>query len=348
MLPVSPAPIVSIGAGGIVHDAHYPAYHKAGFPVAGLYDANTARAQQMATQWCVPAVYASLAEAVAGAPPDAIFDVAVPASAILDILTALPAARSVLIQKPLGEDLAQAQEIVRVCRQARLLAGVNFQLRYAPFILAARSLIQQGAIGEVLDVEVRLTVYTPWHLWQFMQGIPFPEILYHSIHYIDLVRSFLGEPQGVYAKSVRHPDSGLGPTRTTLILDYGDVVRATITTNHHHAYGLRHQESYVKWEGARGAIKARMGLLLNYPVGEPDDFAYCVLREGRPPRWRRVTLAGSWFPDAFIGAMASVMLAQEGTAPALPTSVEDALHTMAVVDAACRSSLAGGIPVPAL
>jgi len=30
-------PIVSIGAGGIVRDAHLPAYKKAGFPVADSY-----------------------------------------------------------------------------------------------------------------------------------------------------------------------------------------------------------------------------------------------------------------------------------------------------------------------
>ena len=47
-LPTRPRPIVSIGAGGIVHDAHYPAYGKAGFPVHGIYDPNQDRARSMA------------------------------------------------------------------------------------------------------------------------------------------------------------------------------------------------------------------------------------------------------------------------------------------------------------
>ncbi len=37
-------PIVVIGAGGIVHDAHLPAYRKAGFPVAALVDVNQEKA----------------------------------------------------------------------------------------------------------------------------------------------------------------------------------------------------------------------------------------------------------------------------------------------------------------
>ena len=37
-LPSFPKPIVIIGAGGIVNDAHMPAYSKAKFEVLGLYD----------------------------------------------------------------------------------------------------------------------------------------------------------------------------------------------------------------------------------------------------------------------------------------------------------------------
>src|ERR1022692_4060294 len=53
-------------------------------------------------------------------------------------------------------------------------------------------------------------------------------------------------------------------------MDYGDMVRANIQTNHGHAYGPKHQESYAKWEGTRGAIKTRLGVLLDYPRGLPD------------------------------------------------------------------------------
>jgi len=342
ILPQTPRPIVSIGAGGIVHDAHYPAYRKAGFTVAGLFDLDQDRAQQMATQFNVPIVYASLAEAAAHAPADAVFDVAVPASAIPAVLRQLPDQRAVLIQKPMGENLAEARLIRTLCYEKKLTAAINFQLRYAPFVLAAKSLIDQGVIGKVHDLEVRVTVYTPWHLWGFLAKIPKPEILYHSIHYIDLVRSFLGEPQGVYCKSVKHPKAlMMDGTRTNLIFDYGDVLRANVETNHHHEYGLRHQESYIKWEGDQGAIKVTMGLLMNYPRGEPDIFEYCVLQEGQAPEWKAVPLAGSWFPDGMIGTMASLMRYVEGSSDVLPTAVDDAFKTMAVAEAACLSSDGG-------
>src|SRR5207248_2441710 len=182
-------------------------------------------------------------------PGEPIYDVAVPASAIAHVLNQIPDSSAVLIQKPLGEDLAQAKTIVDQCRRKNLTAAVNFQLRYAPYILAAKNLIDSGAIGELHDMEVRVTVYMPWHLWTFLEKAPRVEILYHSVHYIDLIRSFLGEPTRVHALTVQHPDTlKLHSTRTTIALDYGQTVRADITTNHGHKFGLDEQESYVKRE----------------------------------------------------------------------------------------------------
>ncbi len=345
-LPHSPRPIILIGAGGIVRDAHLPAYRKAGFGVAGIYDLDASKAQALARDFGIPRVYASLAEAVTAAPQDSIFDIAVPASAIYGILRELPRGSYALIQKPLGETLDQARVLRDFCQAQEITAAVNFQLRYAPYVIAARELIDRGILGEIHDMEVRVTVETPWHLWTFLEGIPRLEILYHSIHYLDLMRSFLGEPRGVYARTVRYPGlDKLAGTRSAMLLDYGDFLRATITTNHHHIWGPRHQESYVKWEGTRGAIKATLGSLIDYPKGIPDTLEYITLDDGRPGEWQSIPVKGSWFPDAFIGTMSSLQRYAEGSALDLPTSVEDAYRTMALVEAAYQSSAAGGIPI---
>lgn len=345
-MPESPAPIVIIGAGGIVKDAHLPAYHKAGFKVLGIYDKEPAKAEALASTFEVGRVCKSLDEAVGLGRDKAVFDMAVPAVAILDVLPSLPDGVGVLIQKPMGENLEQAREIRDLCHKKELNAAINFQLRYAPLALAARSVIDQGLIGKVTEMDFRVTVYTPWHLWTFLEGIPRVEILYHSIHYLDLIRSFLGNPAGVYAKSLKHPKAPrLAATRSNIILDYSDSVMAGISANHHHEFGPRHQESYVKWEGERGAIKAQLGVNLNYPEGLPDNFEYCFLTTGKPPEWQRVELKGTWFPDAFIGTMASVMRFVEGSASEIPTSVDDAFQTMALVGAAYQSSASGATKI---
>ena len=247
----------------------------------------------------------------------------------------------------MGENLDAAQAIHTLCIEKELTAAVNFQMRYAPFVIAARDIIEHGLIGELTDIEVRVTVETPWHLWDFLNDVPFAEILYHSIHYLDLIRSFAGEPDAVYAQTVTHPRAPeMDGSSTNIILDYGNRLRAVISTNHHHVFGLKHQESYVKWEGTHGAIKATMGLLMNYPEGEPDRFEFCRLEDGQTPIWQSLAIEGSWFPDAFIGSMASLMRSVEGSSDRLPTAVDDAWQTMKLVDAVCRSCRAGATPVP--
>ncbi len=345
--PARPRPIVSIGVGGIVHDAHYPAYAQAHYPVVGLYDPDPARAAYMAETFGVVRTFDSLAAAVAFAPADAVFDIAVPAAVIADVLPELPVGAAALIQKPLGDNLTQAQALRQICRQRDLTAAVNFQLRWAPFVRAARRLVDQGAIGQVVDMEVRVNVLTPWHMWPFLQRIPHAEIFYHSIHYIDLVRSFLGEPRGVWAHTVCHPElMEMRSSKTSLILDYGPEIQVHIQTNHFHKFGPTQQESYIKWEGSHGAIKATMGILMDYPQGQPDRFQFCLLQHGQDPVWQETRLRGSWFPEAFIGSMGSLMRFLNAESPDLPTAVADAVRTMAVAEAACRSSEEGMSSIP--
>ena len=347
LLPRAPRPIVSIGAGSIVRDAHLPAYRLAGFPVDQVYDREIARAEALAHDFGIPRVARSLAEAIAGAPAGAVFDLALPASAVPAVLAELPDRVPVLVQKPMGETLEQARVIRDLCRRKELIAAVNFQLRFAPSLVAARHLIESGAIGDLHDVEVRVTCHMPWEKWTFLFGIPRMEIVYHSIHYVDLIRSFLGEPRAVHCKTVKHPKQmALASTRTAIALDYGEVVRANVTTNHGHEFGPQHQESYVKFEGTRGAIKVRIGVNLDYPRGLPDNLLVCELREAQSPSWREEPLVGNWFPHAFIGPMASLMRRADGETAELPTSVEDAYRTMAVVEACYESSARGGTPIP--
>lgn len=339
-------PIVIIGAGGIVNTAHLPAYKLAGYQVAGIYDVNKEKAQETAANFNIPQVYDSLQQAVDHAADAVVFDVAVPGAEIMNILQQLPARATVLMQKPMGNDFKAAQEILQLTRDKQMMAGVNFQLRYAPYIKAVRQLIRQGAIGELCDIEVHVNVFTPWHLWTFLFESPRVEILYHSIHYIDLVRSFLGNPFGMYAKTVRHPNMfQLASVRSNIIMDYGDMVRANILTNHCHQFGLKHQASYIKFEGTRGAIKVTLGVLINYPQGMPDTIEYVSMNGPGAGEWKTVPVEGTWFPHAFMGSMEQMMLAVNKEIAEPDNSVEDCIDTMACVEAAYKSSEQGGMPL---
>jgi predicted dehydrogenase len=338
-LPATPRPIVTFGAGSIVADAHYPAYRKGGFPVAGLYDPNAEKAKALAHKWDV-IPYASVEEAAAV--PNAVFDLATPPSAHAAILQKLPDGAAVLIQKPMGNDLTEATEILKICRAKNLKAAVNFQLRFAPMMLALKDAIAKGLLGEVVDFEAHLVLDTPWSTWAFLKGLPRIEIAMHSIHYLDLIRQVLGDPGGLHAKTIGHPNHGMAQTRTTAILDYGDHVRCALSINHDHEYGRRHQACDFRISGTEGAAYLQLGVNLNYPEGEADILE--IYPKGGNG-WVVVPLEGKWFPDAFVGRMANLQRYASGEDAELVSSVEDAWNTMALVEAAYTSSAQPATPL---
>jgi predicted dehydrogenase len=339
-LPTAPRPIVVIGAGGIVNDAHLPAYRKAGFPVTGVFDLDAGKARNVAQQWEIPTVFDSLAQATSVA--DCVFDVAAPPVAHADIVAELPHGAAVLLQKPMGLDLGAASRIRATCRARGLTAAVNFQLRFAPMMLAVADALERGLLGRLLDVEVHLNLVTPWHLFAHLKPNPRVEIVSHSIHYLDLIRALAGNPRGVLARTYGHPASELAQTRTSAILDYGADLRVTLSINHQHDFGRRFQDASFRFEGDRGAALVKLGLLLNYPQGEPDEL--WIAPQGGP--WESVHLTGRWFPDAFMGTMANLQRFVAGEDAKLHSSVEDAWHTMALVEACYRSNAGPATPIP--
>ena len=338
--PKNPIPIAIIGAGGIVNDAHMPAYRKAGFQVLGIFDANVQRAQLMVERWKIARVWTSLDEMIADVGArKVIYDVAIPPAVTLSLLERLPLAASVLMQKPMGADLAQARAIVDCCQRKRLVAAVNHQLRFAPYMLALRDAFQRGWLGAMTDVEMQLNCSDPWHLFPFLEQMERVEIQVHSIHYLDLIRSLLGEPAGVYALTI--PDARfpkLKSTRSSIILNYGGTTRVCLSLNHNYAHGSHRQAATFKFEGDRGVVWIRIGVMLDYPKGQPDSFEIKV--DGRD--WETLTLAGSWFPDAFIGPMSNLQRFVSGEDTVLLTDVDDVLNTMRLVEAAYESSAGGG------
>lgn len=331
-LPASPRPIAIVGAGGIVRDSHLPAYAQWGFPVAGIWNRNHDRARRLAEEFHIPRVYESLEELAAE--PNVIFDIATSPAVHVEMLEQIPDGAPVLIQKPMGLDLKTATDILNVCRRKNLTAAVNFQLRFAPKMMAIRNALKQGFFGKLTEIEVHLNLVTPWHLFPNLKNDPRVEIVAHSVHYIDLIQSLVGAPKGVFARSYGFPGSDLSDTRTSAIFDYGSDLRVTLSINHHHDFGRSHQDSSFRFEGDQGAAIVKLGVLLDYPRGEPDE----LWMGRRGERMQQVSLSGNWFPEAFGHLMANMQRFVSGEDDGLETSVDSAWTTMSIVESCYRSA----------
>jgi predicted dehydrogenase len=325
-----------VGCGGIVQYAVLPTYRKHNLNVLACYDINRATAEQVAEEFDIPRIYDGLAALVAD-PEIEIVEISVPPQFQLDIArVCIEAGKHLLCQKPLADTLPHAAEIVRLAREAGVKLAVNQQLRWGQGLRAAKSLIAKGWLGEVVDASIQVSVNTPWHMWPWLAVAPRLEIQYHSIHYIDAMRSILGDPEWVTSRHARNPLQGaiVGETKTITILDYADHLQALIADNHYN-----HSDDYFavfRFIGTEGYIRGTLGAMYNYPHGREDTLEWSSTRH-YPDKRFEAKLEGRWIPDAFIGPTASLMQAiQEDGVP--ETDGADNLQTLRIVEAAYLSA----------
>ena len=326
--------IALIGCGGIVNYAHLPAYKRYNLSVRGCFDLNPETAQHTATEHELARVYLSIDQLLAD-PEVQIVDIAIHPSAQPEVADqAMAAGKHILCQKPLGLTPSAAKSIVDSASRNSVKAAVNQQMRWAGGIAAANQIIDAGYIGTLTDLQILVSVQTPWHMWPWLRDSDQLEVMYHSIHYLDAIRFLAGNPTHITSRHAQFPGQAeRAETKTVTILDYGDACQALIAVNHHDHSQSPHAR--FRFVGTEGVIEGEIGLLATYPDGSIDTIQ--ARRNDDPVgEWHKPQLTTLWMPDAFIGPMASLINAiLDGSEPL--TSVRDNLDTVRVVAGAYQS-----------
>lgn len=106
----------------------------------------------------------------------------------------------ILLEKPMAPSEEDARKIVDAARSADVLLAVCHVLRYAPYTLTLRSLIDRGAVGDVVSVE-HLEPVGWWHqAHSYVRGSwrredeSSPMLLAKSVHDLDWISYIIGRP----------------------------------------------------------------------------------------------------------------------------------------------------------
>jgi len=332
--PAHKVPLAIIGAGGIVDGAHLPAYKIEGLEVIGIFDVDQAKAIDVATRHGIPKVYATLEELLADE-RSVIVDIAVPAALQPEIFYKVAAAKKhILAQKPMATTVADGVKMAQAVADNGIIAAVNHQLRFEEGMAAAHKMVELGWVGEVTNVTIEVNLVTPWEMWPWAKDLERLEIMLHSIHYHDVIRWFLGEPNTVFCVAGRtHGQYPVGETRTISSYSYNKGVTALVHANHINRGGDNRAEFRI--DGDKGSIRGTLGLLYDYPTGRVDTLevnSQVVPTDG----WTPYPVTTRWFPDAFRGTIGSVMRAIATGAP-LRSSVADTVGTLRLVEALYQS-----------
>jgi 2-alkyl-3-oxoalkanoate reductase len=195
---------------GIVGAGYVAPYHLRGLrstpeaEVVAVADPDQAKAQTLARQFSIPAVYASLGEMLAAGRPDAVHILTAPSLHAVLSIQALEAGCHVFVEKPMAETVEDCDRMMAAATQAGRVLSVNHSARMDPIVLQARQLVERGAIGDVLAVNfLRNSSYIPYAGGPAIP-LPFRNASYPfqdlGVHGLYLVESFLGPAVRVEAE----------------------------------------------------------------------------------------------------------------------------------------------------
>ncbi|HTI71014.1 MAG TPA: Gfo/Idh/MocA family oxidoreductase [Candidatus Limnocylindria bacterium] len=327
-----------IGAGFIVTDCHLPAYRRFGLNPVAIASRTPARAGEAAVRHAIPLVHSS-PEALLDDPNLEVLDLAVPPNAQLSLIKAACARgtlKGILAQKPLGVNYQEAVEAVEACERAGIVLGVNQNMRYDPSVRAGKALLDQGVLGEPVLASIDMRAIPHWMPWQRDLGWVTLRIM--SIHHLDCFRYWLGNPERIFCSVRTDPRTTFSHTDgiAMYILEYANGLRAIGLDDTWTGPAKEGCPADIRihWrlEGTQGLALGDVGWCKD-PYTTPSSLKWAARGD---PAFKQAPLIGSWFPDAFAGTMAQLLIALERhTEPAI--GGRDNLQTMALVEAAYRS-----------
>ena len=264
-------------------------------------------------------------------------------------MAALEAGAEVICEKPLGLDARQAGELASLAAALDRRTATSFTWRYLPACIALHSLLREGRLGEIYQVDVRYhtrgfgEVHGPMR-WQFDQAAAGSGVLANlGSHAVDLIHWWFG-PVGrvaALARTVipvrRTPAGANAPVSvedlSTAVLQLSDLTPVSLSVGW--VAHVARVSLEVEVHGSEASAWLRYGTGRS-PIGTLE---ICAEDETTP---RSLALSGQSDPgwtdlgQACVDRLVAAFLGKDAR-PA-PASFADGLRAQCVLDAVIEAS----------
>ena len=186
------------------------------------------RARDFAETHRIPRAFGSYRELLADPDVDAVYIATPHPQHRQAAIAALTAGKAILVEKAFTATVAGAQEIIDIARARGVFAMEAMWTRFQPAIVAAKNLVDDGAIGEVRQVQADLGVDRPFDPDDrlFSPTLGGGALLDLGVYVVSLAQYFLGDPAAVVAHGSLVP-TGVD-AEAGLLLRYDDGRTATL------------------------------------------------------------------------------------------------------------------------
>ena len=271
--------------------------------IAAVCDISSQRAAQAAAPHRA-AIFTDYEKALAQPSIDAVY-VATPVFVhTAQAIAALQAGKHVIVEKPVGVNHAQAQQLVSVARKSNQKCAAAYFRRFYPRYQMAAQMLAAGTFGQV--VLIRMTYFSWFNpdgndpkYWRVVPqksgGGPLADV---GSHMFDVMIGLLGLPDRVFAKTETLTHDYQAEDSAVVIMKYdsGPQVIASFNWNSKtwsHEFEIIGAEAKVKWHPYDGptilktvgrnieTIEAPNSQNVHLPL--IADFVDCVQNDTEPP-----------------------------------------------------------------
>jgi predicted dehydrogenase len=202
----------------------------------------------------------------------------------------------VFLEKPMCQDLEQADEMIAAMDKRKLKLAIAHQTRYSPALARAKEAMAQGLLGDILELRGRGK--------EDARGGG-EDLMVLGTHIMDLMRFFAGDPQSCFAQvranghlitksDVREGAEGIGPLAgdeiQALYRFAGPTVGYFATDRARHGAAARYG---LELRGTKGLLTTTMGAFPEVWFVEDPSW-----QPGRSQaQWKQITSEGIGRPE---------------------------------------------------
>ncbi|MDD7318136.1 MAG: Gfo/Idh/MocA family oxidoreductase [Prevotella sp.] len=191
-----------IGCGEVTEKKSGPAFREVeGSDIVAVMGRDTNKTRMYAERHLIPKWYTDASELIEDRDVNAVYIATPPSSHATFAIMSMKAGKPVYVEKPLASSYDDCARINRVSENTGVPCFVAYYRRYLPYFMKVKSLVESGAIGKVMNVQLRFscppreldysaTASLPWRLQPDIAGGGYFYDL--APHQLDLLQDMFG------------------------------------------------------------------------------------------------------------------------------------------------------------
>ncbi|HZO86862.1 MAG TPA: Gfo/Idh/MocA family oxidoreductase [Chthonomonadaceae bacterium] len=185
----------------------------------------------------------------------------------LPTMQALEAGCHVLCEKPISNEIAQAEEMVAKAREKKLCLGVNFNHRFTPAARLAKRWQEEGRLGHLLFINMGMWIYNP------VESSPYFQLKALHPHTVDIMRHFCGDVEAVQCFATKAPGRAIWST-AQFNLRFKNGVVGSLTGSYDIKRGHPMERCEVAGTGGRFVLEDMYREVTLYPADSLEKTVY--------------------------------------------------------------------------